>query len=84
MRNHLSEFQIVSCDKSLRMEINMSKVVEIDGLLKEYGELTAVNRINLEIEEGEVFGLLGPNGSGKTTTISCMLSLIPYDKGSPD
>lgn len=78
----MSEFQIVSCNKSLRMEISMSKVVEIDGLLKEYGELTAVNRINLEIEEGEVFGLLGPNGSGKTTTISCMLSLIPYDKGS--
>lgn len=59
----------------------MEKIVEINGLLKEYGELTAVNRINLKIEEGEVFGLLGPNGSGKTTTISCMLSLIPYDKG---
>jgi ABC-2 type transport system ATP-binding protein len=38
--------------------------------------------LNIEIEEGEIFGLLGPNGSGKTTAINCILSLLKYDKGS--
>ena len=38
--------------------------------------------MNLSISEGEVFGLLVPNGSGKTTAINCMLSLLKYDKGS--
>jgi len=40
-----------------------------------------VDHFNLEIEEGEIFGLLGPNGSGKSTTIHCLLSLLSYDKG---
>lgn len=60
----------------------MSKVVEIDGLVKRYKELVALDHFNLEIEEGEIFGLLGPNGSGKSTTISCVLGLLKYDKGT--
>ena len=44
-------------------------VVEIQNLVKKYGDLTALDHLNLQIEEGEVFGLLGPNGSGKSTTI---------------
>ena len=42
----------------------------------------ALDHLNLSISEGEVFGLLGPNGSGKTTAINCMLSLLKYDKGN--
>ena len=38
--------------------------------------------MNLEVEEGEIFGLLGPNGSGKSTTINCILALLKYDKGT--
>lgn len=57
-------------------------VVKIESLVKRYGELIALDHLNLEIKEGEVFGLLGPNGSGKTTTINCLLSLLNYDKGS--
>ena len=49
---------------------------------KRYGNLVALDHLNLSISEGEVFGLLGPNGSGKTTAINCMLSLLKYDKGS--
>ncbi|MBR1724650.1 MAG: ABC transporter ATP-binding protein [Ruminococcus sp.] len=59
----------------------MPAVVEIKNLVKRYKELTAVDGLTLSIEEGEVFGLLGPNGSGKTTTISCLLSLLDFNEG---
>ena len=57
-------------------------VVRIDNLVKRYGDLVALDHFSLEIKEGEVFGLLGPNGSGKTTTINCLLSLLAFDKGT--
>ena len=56
-------------------------IVHVENLVKRYGELTALNHLNLDIREGEIFGLLGPNGSGKTTAINCMLSLLKYEKG---
>jgi len=58
------------------------KVVEIENLVKRYKELVALDHLNLSVEEGEIFGLLGPNGSGKTTAISCILALLSFDKGS--
>lgn len=60
----------------------MSNVIEINNLVKRYKELVALDHLSLEVKEGEIFGLLGPNGSGKTTTINCILSLLTYDKGS--
>ena len=57
-------------------------VVKIENLVKRYGELVALDHFSLEIKEGEIFGLLGPNGSGKTTTINCLLSLLSFDKGN--
>lgn len=57
-------------------------MVKVENLVKRYGNFVALDHLDLKINEGEVFGLLGPNGSGKTTTISCMLSLLKYDKGS--
>ena len=58
------------------------QAVEIESLVKRYGELVAVDGLSLRIPRGQVLGLLGPNGSGKTTTISCILQLLTYDKGS--
>lgn len=57
-------------------------IVKIENLVKRYGDLVALDHFNLQIEEGEIFGLLGPNGSGKSTTIHCLLSLLEYDKGT--
>lgn len=57
-------------------------VVKVENLVKRYKELVALDHFSLEIMEGEIFGLLGPNGSGKTTTINCILSLLAYDKGN--
>lgn len=56
-------------------------VVDIRNLVKRFDSLIAVDHLNLQIKEGEIFGLLGPNGSGKSTTINCLLSLLKYDKG---
>lgn len=56
-------------------------MVHIENLVKRYGDLTALNHLELDIREGEIFGLLGPNGSGKTTAINCILSLLKYDRG---
>lgn len=57
-------------------------IVKIENLVKRYGDLIALDHLNIEIKEGEIFGLLGPNGSGKTTAINCLLSLLKFDKGS--
>ena len=60
----------------------MADIVSVKNLVKRYGELVALDHFDLRIAQGEIFGLLGPNGSGKTTSINCMLQLLPYDKGS--
>jgi ABC-2 type transport system ATP-binding protein len=56
-------------------------IVKVSNLVKRYNELLALDHFNLEVKEGEIFGLLGPNGSGKSTAINCILSLLKYDKG---
>lgn len=56
-------------------------VIQVNNLVKRYGDLLALDHLSLDVREGEVFGLLGPNGSGKTTAINCILSLLKYDKG---
>ena len=59
----------------------MTNAVEVNNLVKRYKELLALDHFSLNIKEGEIFGLLGPNGSGKTTTMNCILSLLKFDKG---
>lgn len=61
--------------------MNVSEILKVNGLVKRYKELIALDNVSLSIKEGEIFGLLGPNGSGKSTTINCILSLLEYDKG---
>ena len=57
-------------------------MIKIENLVKRYGNALALDHFNLDVKEGEIFGLLGPNGSGKSTAINCMLALLKYDRGS--
>ncbi len=57
-------------------------VLSINQLNKSYGKIKALSSLNLEIESGQVFGLLGPNGSGKTTTLGIILGILGQDSGS--
>ena len=56
-------------------------ILSIQGLSKNYGSIKAVDALDLEVKKGQVFGLLGPNGSGKTTTLSIVLGLIKPQSG---
>ena len=60
----------------------METVLSISNLTKKFGRLTAVNNLNLEVKRGQVFGMLGPNGSGKTTTLGMIMSVINPTAGS--
>ena len=57
-------------------------ILEAEGLCKSFGSLQAVKDVSFHINEGETYGLLGPNGSGKTTTISMICGLLPADAGT--
>lgn len=57
-------------------------MIKTQGLTKRFGEITAVEGLDLEIAQGEVFGFLGPNGAGKTTTVRMLASLIQPSSGS--
>ena len=59
----------------------MEMIVKVENLVKRYKELIVLDHFNIEVNEGEVLGLLGPNGCGKTTAINCILSLLKFDKG---
>jgi ABC-2 type transport system ATP-binding protein len=60
----------------------LKDIIEINGLVKKFGDFTAVNGIDINIKKGEIFGLLGPNGAGKSTTINMLLGLLKPTSGS--
>ena len=60
----------------------MTLAIKASGLAKAYGDVVALNGIDIEVEQGTVLGLLGPNGSGKTTTVRILATLLQADSGS--
>ena len=63
------------------MTTSVPPAVSVHGLVKRYGDVLALDYFDLDVRQGEIFGLLGPNGSGKTTAINCILALLTYDAG---
>lgn len=57
-------------------------IISIKNVVKRYKDLVALDNFSLDIEKGEILGLLGPNGSGKTTLINCMLALLAHNSGN--
>jgi ABC-2 type transport system ATP-binding protein len=57
------------------------KAIEVEHIVKKYGDFTAVDDVTFDVKEGEIFGLLGPNGAGKSTLIRMMTTLIPITAG---
>ncbi len=60
----------------------MGDVLEVEGLVKDYGTFRAVKGISFSVREGEIFGLIGPNGAGKTTTLRVVSTLLQVTAGS--
>ncbi len=60
----------------------MARIIEATGLVKRYGDVTALDGLDLQVEEGTILGLLGPNGAGKTTAVSILTTLLEPDEGT--
>src|SRR5690242_13391441 len=65
----------------LSYDSSTMSAISLQGLSKSYGKLPAVSNLNMEVQEGEIFGFLGLNGAGKTTTIRILLDLIRPTSG---
>lgn len=59
----------------------MTTVIEATGLTRRFGDFTAVDRVSFSVKQGEIVGYLGPNGSGKTTTIRMLLGILKPSEG---
>src|SRR5215475_14235036 len=64
-----------------KQEMTTTASVSATGLVKEFGDVRAVDGIDLEVRQGEIFGVLGPNGAGKTTMLRMLATLLPIDAG---
>src|SRR4026207_545129 len=64
--------------KKRRRSADPMACIEARGLRKAFGKTTALDGLNLKVEEGRILGLIGPNGAGKTTALNAMLGLIPH------
>ena len=69
----LSDWRTQVC--GIMLDVAMQEAVRVDGLVKRFGSVTAVDGISFDVKRGEIFGILGPNGAGKTTTLEIIEGL---------
>jgi ABC-2 type transport system ATP-binding protein len=82
--NTTNGLSVAASELNLRGDVaaNAPNAIEVEHIVKRYGEFTAVDDISFTVKEGEIFGLLGPNGAGKSTLIRMMTTLIPISSGT--
>ena len=82
--NTTNGMSVPASELSLRGEVaaDAPNAIEVEHIVKRYGEFTAVDDVSFAVKEGEIFGLLGPNGAGKSTLIRMMTTLIPITAGA--
>jgi ABC-2 type transport system ATP-binding protein len=75
---------VQAAEMSLRGDVaaDAPNAIEVEHIVKKYGDFTAVDNVSFAVKEGEIFGLLGPNGAGKSTLIRMMTTLIPITAGA--
>ena len=69
-------------DAEILLDVSMEPIIETRGLTRRFGALTAVDHLNLAVAPGEIFGLVGPDGAGKTTTLRMLCGLMDPTEGS--
>jgi ABC-2 type transport system ATP-binding protein len=62
--------------------VNGEPIIDVRGMTKRFGDRTVVDHVDLSVRDGEIFGFLGPNGSGKTTFLRMLCGLLRADDGS--
>src|SRR3954471_1875537 len=70
------------CARSWRCGFQLDRMIEIEGLVRRFGPLTAVGGISLRVAKGEVLGFLGPNGAGKSTTMKMITGFLAPTEGT--
>ena len=65
----------------LTRDVQSNNIIEVNDLVKKFGNFIAINKLNLTVKRGEIFGFLGPNGAGKTTTVRVLSTLTNFDSG---
>ena len=82
--NIANGMSVAASELSLRGDVaaDAPNAIEVEHIVKRYGEFTAVDEVSFAVKEGEIFGLLGPNGAGKSTLIRMMTTLIPITAGA--
>ena len=81
MTGDLNRGQVAIASASQKSVAGTAPAIEVEHIVKKYGDFTAVDDISFRVSEGEIFGLLGPNGAGKSTLIRMMTTLIPITAG---
>lgn len=79
--NKINNDNVSELDTKLEAPIQVDYVIQIKDLFKSYGKKEVLKGLNLEVKKGEVFGFIGKNGIGKSTTIDCIVGLKDYDSG---
>src|SRR6202048_3416892 len=81
MSADMNRGSVVAQNGKTSVEGGAPNAIEVDHIVKKYGDFTAVDEVSFRVSDGEIFGLLGPNGAGKSTLISMMTTLIPITSG---